>query len=100
MPKTSGFRLVFDKQHRKRAQTLLKSKRQPLYPIYWSLRRKLRWKKCLLDVSYILRLFVNTLTANGKYSNLNRDNLTKPIQTLLSEKQKGFSQSFSHKFEI
>ena len=39
-----------------------------------------------------LRLFVNTLTAADKYSLLNRDNLTKPIQMLISQKQKLFSE--------
>ena len=43
----------------------------------------------------ILRLFVNTLTDDDKYSLLNRDNLTHSIQILLSEKQKTFSQFFS-----
>ena len=38
---------------------------------------------------------VNTLTADDKYSLLNRDNLTQSIQTLLSQKQKTFSQIFS-----
>ena len=35
---------------------------------------------------------VNTLTADDKYSLVNRDNLTQPIQMHLSQKQKGFSQ--------
>ena len=39
----------------------------------------------------ILRLFVNTLTADDKYSLRNRDNLTLRIQILLSQKQKTFS---------
>ena len=43
----------------------------------------------------ILRLFVNTLTDDDKYSLLYRDNLTQPIQILLSQKQKCFSQFFS-----
>ena len=43
----------------------------------------------------ILRLFVNKLTADDKYSILNRDNLTQPIQILLSQKQNIFSQFFS-----
>ena len=42
----------------------------------------------------ISRLFPNTLSADGKYSLLNRDNLTKPIQMQLSGKQKTFSQFF------
>ena len=40
----------------------------------------------------MLRLFVNTLSADGKYSVLNRDNLTQPIQMQLSQKQKTFPQ--------
>ena len=39
-------------------------------------------------------MFVNTLTADDKYSLLNRDNLTQPIRTPLSQKQKAFSQFF------
>ena len=42
----------------------------------------------------ILRLFVNTLTADDKHYLLNRDNLTQPIQMQLSQKQKTFSQFF------
>ena len=40
----------------------------------------------------ILRLFVKTLTDDEKYSVLYRDSLTQPIQILLSQKQKSFSQ--------
>ena len=43
----------------------------------------------------MLRLFVNTLTPDGKYSLPNRDKLTKPFEILLSEKQKTFSEFFS-----
>ena len=39
-------------------------------------------------------MFVNTLTADDKYSLLNRDNLTQPIRTPLSQKHKAFSQFF------
>ena len=35
------------------------------------------------------------MTAHNKYSLLNRDNLTQPIQTKLSQKQKTCSQFFS-----
>ena len=49
----------------------------------------------MLVVCKILRLFVNTLTADDKYSLLNRDSLTQSIQTLLSRKEKTFSQIFS-----
>ena len=49
----------------------------------------------MLVLCKILRLSVNTLTADDKYSLLNRDNLTEPIPILLSQKQKSFSQFFS-----
>ena len=42
----------------------------------------------------ILRLFVNTLTGDDRYSLLSRDNLMQPIQMQFSEKQKPFSQLF------
>ena len=42
----------------------------------------------------MLRRFVTTLTADDKYSLLNRQILTQPIQILLSQKQKTFSQFF------
>ena len=46
-------------------------------------------------LSKILRLFVNTLTGEHKYTLLNRDNLAEPIQILLRQKQKTFSQFLS-----
>ena len=49
----------------------------------------------MLVLCKILGLFVNTLTDDGKYSLVYRDNLTQPIQILLSQKQKTFSQFFS-----
>ena len=49
----------------------------------------------MLVLCKILRLFVNTLTDEDKYFLLYRDNLTQPIQILLSQKQKTFSQFFS-----
>ena len=39
-------------------------------------------------------MFVNTLTADDKYSPLNRDNLTQPIRTKLSQKQEAFAPFF------
>ena len=42
----------------------------------------------------MLRLFVNTLTADDKHYLLNRDNLTPPIELQLSQKQKSFSHFF------
>ena len=42
----------------------------------------------------ILRLFVNALTADDKYSGSNMQNLPQQIQTQLSRKQKTFSAFF------
>ena len=39
-------------------------------------------------------MFVNTLTADDKYSPLNRDNLTDPIRSQLSQKQQAVPQFF------
>ena len=52
-------------------------------------------KKSFLAISKILRLFVNTLTADEKYSLINRDTLTQPVQMQLYQKQKTFSWFFS-----
>ena len=49
----------------------------------------------MLVLCKILSLFVNTLTDDDKYSHLYRDNLMQPIQILLSQTQKNFSQFFS-----
>ena len=49
----------------------------------------------MLALCKILRLLVNTLTDDDKYSLLYRDNLTQPTQILLSQKQKSFYHFFS-----
>ena len=95
--KKSCFKGSFTKRHGKRAQTLLKFAWQKLYHIYWSLWRQLTFKKSLLVICKISRLFPNTLSADGKYSLLNRDNLRQPIQMQVSRKEKIFSQ-FSSSF--
>ena len=43
---------------------------------------------------------VNTFTADDKYSLLNRDNLTQPIQMQLTKKLKTFSRLFFCNFKI
>ena len=52
------------------------------------------WKKSLLVIHKMLKLFVNTLTVDDKHYMLNRDNLIQPIQIELSLKQKIFSKLF------
>ena len=46
----------------------------------------------MLVLCKFLRLLVKTLTDDEKYSLLYRENLTQPIQILLSQKQKTFSK--------
>ena len=95
MCKKSCFKLPFQKEHGKWVATLLKSQRQHLYYIYLSMVRQLSWKKSLLVICKILRLFVNTLSIYDKYSVPNKDNSTQPIQMQLSRKQKTSCQIFS-----
>ena len=52
-------------------------------------------KKSLLVICKISRLFPNTLRVDGKYSLLNRHNLTQTIQMRVSRKQKAFSEFFA-----
>ena len=51
-------------------------------------------KKSVLVRRKALQLVVNTLTADDKYSLLNKDNLMQSIRTQLSQKRKAFSQFF------
>ena len=98
MCKKSSYRLPFQKEHGKRVSTLLKSERQNLYHINWSMGRILNCKQFLLVICKILRLFVIILSAVEKYSLPNREYLTQPIQVQLSQKQKtfpGFYSAFS-----
>ena len=59
----------------------------------------LSFKKSLLVICKVLWLFVNTFTADDKYSKLNRDNFTQQIQMEFSQKAKAFSQLFSGVFK-
>ena len=63
--KKPSFRTTFDSQHAKGDQ-------KGFYQISSSVWGKLRCKRSLLAMFQVVGLFVNTLTANGKYSFLNR----------------------------
>ena len=91
MSKESFLRWPIDRQHGKRSETLIQSQRQYLYHIHRSLWNQLSWKKWLLVTWNVLRPFVNTLTADDKYSALSRNNSLQTIQINWSEKQKTFS---------
>ena len=95
MPKNSRFKESFEKRHGKCAQTLLKCQGELLYHLYWSRWRQFCYKKSLLLICKISRLFLNTLSADDKYSLFKRDNLTQPISVQLSRKQNTFFELFS-----
>ena len=54
----------------------------------------------LLVIHKILRLFVNTLTVDDTHYLVKRDNLTRPIQIQLSQKQETFLNFFFCIFKI
>ena len=54
----------------------------------------MHWKKSLLVIQKILKLFPSTLTVDDNHYLLNRDNLTQSIQMQLYQKQKKFSEFF------
>ena len=94
MPKKFRFKWSFGKEHGKRAQTLLKFTWQNLYHIYWLLGRQFTFKKSLSVICKIWRVFPSTLSTDGNYSLLNRDNLTQPIQMQVSRKERTISEFF------
>ena len=57
---------------------------------------QLRREKSLLVICKMLRLFINTSTADDKYFLFNGENLTQQIHMQLSEKQKTLSFFFLH----
>ena len=68
MPKKPRVRTVMDSQHVKGSEKLLKCARKYFCQIFWSLWKKMTSKNYVLVVSEILRLFVNILTPDDKYS--------------------------------
>ena len=67
---------------------------------YWLMIVKvIEFERSFLVTWNVLRLFVNTLTANDKYSLISKDNLMQTIQKHLSQKQNKFSPFFSAFFE-
>ena len=64
------------------------------FTIFFDHCERMSWKKSILGTWKVLRLFVNSLLADNKYSLLSRDNSMRIIQIHLSQKQKNFSQFF------
>ena len=67
MPKKPRVRTLIDSQHFKGYETLLKSARQFFLHVFLSLWMKISSKISFLEVSEILRPFVNILTPDDNY---------------------------------
>ena len=83
--KRSCFSRPFGNQRVNGFETLLKSARHHYFPLFPQLPDKLNWKK-----SALVRLFVNTLTPDVKYSRRNMQIFWQQFQTALSQKRKTF----------
>ena len=68
MPKKPYVRTLMDSQHVKGYETFLQSALQYFCHIFWSLWKDISLKDSVLVVSEILKLFVNILTPDDKYS--------------------------------
>ena len=68
MPEKPRLRTLTNSEHVKGSETLQKSARQYFFHIFWSLWKEISSKHSALVVDEILRLFVNILTPDGKYS--------------------------------
>ena len=86
MSKTPRSRTPFRNQRVHEFQRLSKQAPNHDYPIVPWIWDKLSWKKCRLVKFEILRLFVNTLTTDDKYSSRNIQNLTQQLQMAISQK--------------
>ena len=92
--KRSCLRTPFANERVNGFQTLLNSARHHYYSLFSSVRGKLSWKMSPSVWHEILRLLVNALTVDYKYSGSNMQNLPQQFQTPLSQKQKTFSWFF------
>ena len=94
--KRSCFRTPFANERVNGFQTLLKSARHHYYALFLSTRGKLSCKKSPTVWYEILRLFVNALTADDKYSGSNMRNLPQQFRTPATQKQNTFSGLFNN----
>ena len=94
MSQEHRFRTGLVSQHVKATQLLPKSPWERLYHVLSWFSGKLIWNMSPLVLGEILGIFVNTLTADGKYPVHGCGNLQLPIQMQLSEKPKSFSEFF------
>ena len=68
MPKEPRIRTLMESQHVKRSETLLESGEKYFSHIFDHSEKKIRTKNFVLVVSEVLRLLVNILTPDDKYS--------------------------------
>ena len=91
MSRRSLFRVPFGSQRSNGYETLPNSSRQHFYLFLSPLSDTLSWKIASLVRSEIGGMWVNTFTADSKYSGHKRDNLTQLFQMYRSKKLKNFS---------
>ena len=96
----SCFRTPFGNQLINWFQTPLKVATHHYYPFFPWISGQLSWKKTALLWLKILRHFVNTLTADDKYSCHNMQNFQQQLQTLLSQKRRTLSGLFLHFWQM
>ena len=96
IPKNSRFRESVEKQHGKCAQRFLKFEGEPIYHIYCSLGAQLSYKKSVLVICKISKLFPHTLSADGKYSPLIETIQGKEFRWNYLEKRNLFFNFFLH----
>ena len=96
LSKRRRFRTRFDRPYVKASQVLPKSPWEHFYTLVSSFSGKLIWKMSPLVLGEIFGVFVNTMTADGKYPVEDCENLPLSIQMQLSEKQKKFSDFSLH----
>ena len=94
------FRTSFDSQYVRGSKILPKSPREHFFSYFSSLWWELSCKMSFFVICEIVGLFVETLTANDKYSLCNSENLPQLIQMQLSKKQIIFCEIFAQFLNI
>ena len=94
LSKRPYFRTSFGKQRVSGFETQLKSAPHHYYRMFPRIWHKLSWKRSILVRFEILRLFLNTLTAEYMHSSRNMQNSPQHLWTQLSKKRKAFPRFF------
>ena len=92
--KKRRFGTRFDTQHDKVSQILAEFPCEHFYHVFFSFWEKLVWNISPVLLGEILGMFLNTLSADGKYPIRDWENLPLAMQMQLSEKRKTFLQFF------